>query len=363
MLDRATDAERNVNFGGNGLAGRADLTVHGKPAGIADGTRGGDLSAQSLRQLPGEFDVLLLFDSTAHGDDDLRLGKVHRLLGFLKDLKRLHAHCAVIDIYADFFYAGGTGAHFRLVAPIGACLKGGKVGRVAGEGDVGGKFPLKHLAGKYQPLSILTIGDAIADQRALQRVGQLGSEVAHLVGVRHQHQPRLSLGDKLLKGGNVSVGGIAVQPGRFNGVNLAQLCGRNLGGSIAGAGAEYGRFHAPSHLSGDGLRRLHRFQRNPIEFLFALLSYNQNSVSHSGEFVRGAQSRLPHAHLLLPERFPGTVIGANASFPEDQHLSFSLYHRRAKDRMTKQEDERRGHGPSQAARSVLERLRSDCNIG
>ena len=42
-------------------------------------------------KLLGQFDILLLFDSAADGDDDFRLGQIHGLFGFLENLVRLVA--------------------------------------------------------------------------------------------------------------------------------------------------------------------------------------------------------------------------------------------------------------------------------
>src|SRR6185312_15850477 len=38
VLNGAADADSEIELGRNGLAGAADLPVHGKPAGVADGT-------------------------------------------------------------------------------------------------------------------------------------------------------------------------------------------------------------------------------------------------------------------------------------------------------------------------------------
>src|SRR6266852_7071233 len=61
VLDGAADSQSQVKFGGDGLAGAADLAIHGQPAGVADRTRGGQLSAERIGELFGEIDVLLLF--------------------------------------------------------------------------------------------------------------------------------------------------------------------------------------------------------------------------------------------------------------------------------------------------------------
>ena len=76
MLDRAGDANGDVGFWLNGLAGLADLFGVGAPACIDDGAGGSDCGAE----LVGEsFDVLgEAFGAayaTASGDDDLGFGE------------------------------------------------------------------------------------------------------------------------------------------------------------------------------------------------------------------------------------------------------------------------------------------------
>ena len=55
VLDGAADAQRQVELGRDGLAGGADLAVHGQPAGIADRTRRRNLSAQRFGQAAWPF--------------------------------------------------------------------------------------------------------------------------------------------------------------------------------------------------------------------------------------------------------------------------------------------------------------------
>ena len=62
----------------------------------------------------------------------------------------------------------------------------------------------------------------------LQRGRQLGSEVAHLVGVRHQHQLGLLLLDEGLERGDEAVGSVRLQLRRFQVVHLGDLLRRNL---------------------------------------------------------------------------------------------------------------------------------------
>ena len=92
VLNRAADAQRQIELWRNRLAGRSDLAIHGEPSRIADGTRRRKFAAQCLGQLFGQFDVFLLLDAAADGNDDFRLRQIHRLLGFFEDFLRLVAN-------------------------------------------------------------------------------------------------------------------------------------------------------------------------------------------------------------------------------------------------------------------------------
>src|SRR5258707_2890741 len=123
MLDGAADADSQVKFGRNRLAGAADLAVHGQPAGIAYGTRRGNLSAQRVRERLGQLDVLLFFDAAAHGDNNLGLGKIDGLLGFLERIFGLVADHTVGDLRVHRLDWGGGRAGLSVVGPQSARLK------------------------------------------------------------------------------------------------------------------------------------------------------------------------------------------------------------------------------------------------
>ena len=53
------------------------------------------------------------------------------------------------------------------------------------------ELALKHLAREDELVAFFLIADRIADDGAFHRGRQLGNEVAHLVGVRHQDELRL----------------------------------------------------------------------------------------------------------------------------------------------------------------------------
>ena len=83
VLNRAADAEREIKLGRDRLARGADLTVHGEPAGIADGTRGGEFAAECVGELLSHFDVFLFFDAATDRHDDFGLREIDGLLWLL----------------------------------------------------------------------------------------------------------------------------------------------------------------------------------------------------------------------------------------------------------------------------------------
>src|SRR5262249_41052778 len=77
MLDCAADTQRKIKFRGDGLAGAADLALHGEPAFVADGTRGGNFRAQSLGDGFCLGNVFRSLDATTDSDDERGLGEVN----------------------------------------------------------------------------------------------------------------------------------------------------------------------------------------------------------------------------------------------------------------------------------------------
>ena len=97
VLNRAGDAERQIQLRRDGLPGAADLPLHRQPAGVADRPRRGQLGAERLGQLLRERDVRLLLDAAADRDDPLGLRQVDRLLRFLERRLGLLADARRLD--------------------------------------------------------------------------------------------------------------------------------------------------------------------------------------------------------------------------------------------------------------------------
>src|SRR5581483_4455423 len=278
MLDRATDAESQVELRRNRLARRPDLAVHRQPAGVADRPRGRDLSAQGFRKLLGQLNVLLLLDAAADRHDDLRLRKIHRLLGFLEGRLRTRTDGAVRDLQVDCLDRRSSGTRLRFVAAERACLKGGKPGRITGEADVRRKLALKHLPLEEQLVAVLTIPGAVTDQCAPECGGELRGEIAHLVGVGHHHQTRLDARDELLQRGDKAVRGVRREVRRLQRVHLGEFLARELLCDIADIAARYRGFERPAGIGRDGLCGGNRLKRNPVQLAFPLLCDSENRI-------------------------------------------------------------------------------------
>ncbi len=183
MLDGAGDADGQVHLGGDGLAGAADLALHGEPTGIADGPRSRQLRAEDIGQLLDDGDVVGFLDAAADGDDDLGGGQVDGALRLAEQFQWINA--AGGELRREFLDCCSAG--FDMIGAIGAGLQRGEIGRVAGEADVHVEFALKELAHQDQFAILDAMRDHVTDGHAAERGGQLGQEIAHLVSVREDH--------------------------------------------------------------------------------------------------------------------------------------------------------------------------------
>ena len=60
------------------------------------------------------------------------------------------------------------------------------------KGDVGGGFALEHLADEDEVAVFVAVADAVADHAFAERRGELGGEIAHLIGVREEDRSGLA---------------------------------------------------------------------------------------------------------------------------------------------------------------------------
>ena len=275
MLDGAADAKREIEFGCDRLAGRANLALHGQPAVVADGTRSGKLTAERFGELLRHLQILLLLDAAAHGDDDLGLRKVHRLLGFLERFFRLRANHAIGDLRLHGLNRSGRCTLLHLVGAKRSGLEAGEPGTAAGDRNIGGELALEHLPNKQQLAVLVFESDAVGNQGDAERGGELGSKIPHLVGVRHEHEFGLALLDEILEGRGKSVGRVTGELFALDGVNLGDLFGRDFAGDSAEIIADDGGLDRPAGLRRNGLRSSKRLPGDAVQFAFTLFDDDQ----------------------------------------------------------------------------------------
>ena len=102
----------------------------------------------------GQFDVLLLLDAAADGDNDLRLREIDGLLGFLEGSSGWLRWTPSAILAFTVSTGAAACAGFSFVATESARLECHEMRRGAGKGDVGGELALEHLPGKDQLVTV-----------------------------------------------------------------------------------------------------------------------------------------------------------------------------------------------------------------
>src|SRR5438105_8933387 len=97
MLNRARDADRDVELRRHGLTRRSNLSIDRQPLSIADGTRRSQIAAQRFGKFFRQREIVFAFDTTADRDNDVGLTEIDSLLCFLERRLGFHAHFA--DLY------------------------------------------------------------------------------------------------------------------------------------------------------------------------------------------------------------------------------------------------------------------------
>src|SRR5262245_12829784 len=97
MLDRARDAERNVQLRSDRLARAADLAFHRQPPVVADRTGRGDLGAHGAGQLLHQGEMVLRPDAPSYSNSPFGLTEIPRLFGFLERRLRLLPDRGFVD--------------------------------------------------------------------------------------------------------------------------------------------------------------------------------------------------------------------------------------------------------------------------
>ena len=106
------------------------------------------------------------------------------------------------------------------------------------------------------------------------------SEVAYLVGVRHQYQSGLLLVDEIFQRGHHAIRLILGELGRFDDRDLGQLFGGDLLGNAGDAAAEDRGFNGCARFRGNGLRGRNGLQGDAVQLAFTLFSNYEDCVCH-----------------------------------------------------------------------------------
>ena len=213
VLDRARDAEREVELRRHGLARTAHLALQRQPAGVADRPRRGQLGVERFGQLLGQRQLVLLADAAPDGHDALGLREVDGLLGLAERRLGLLPNRGGVDVGRD----GGHGSRRRaaldrLIGRERADLARDEVRRVPFRQHVGGQLALEHEARERRPALGLGQADDVGDERRVEAGGELGHEVARLIGVRRTPRKRgARLADERRERADVAVGRVALE--------------------------------------------------------------------------------------------------------------------------------------------------------
>ena len=241
VLNRAGEADGEVEVGGDDLAGLADLHVVGAEAGVDNGAGGADGGLEGGSELVEKLEVLLVLEATAAGDDD----------GGGGELGLVGLNSLVLDPLGGTL--GGNGGGVRDGG--GASLGGGALERSGADGDeldgIGGLDSGDNVAGVgvadegVLALDLSNIGDdgrvegdGGAGDGVLRESGGGGNDVgeaAGLDGLDEESGDLLGEAIVVLRGLGGEDGGNAGDLGELGGGGLGVLAG-DEGGDVANLG-------------------------------------------------------------------------------------------------------------------------------
>ena len=211
------------------------------------------------------------------GDDERSLREVDGGLCFFEKIEGLGANLFGVERHGhgvDRGFAGGCAV--TRSAAKGAGLKRSEPWGGALEGDVGGGFALEHLADKDEFAGFVAVADAVADHAFAELSGELGSEVADLIGVREEDQVGLGGFDDLLQRDAVTVGRVGFQQVVFDEENFGHVFGREF---VREAGNTFSNDQAADcagRIRSNLLRGGERFEAGVVPLALALFGDDQN---------------------------------------------------------------------------------------
>src|SRR5262249_8991977 len=174
VLDGAGNAEGEIEFRRDGLAGAAYLALHGEPSLVADRTGCRDFRAEGFGDGFGLRDVFRRLDATTDGHDERSLGEIDGGFGFFKEVERPGADLFRLQVDADFVdgLCAGVGGN-DLIGAKSSGLKGSEPGAGTEKGNISGCFALEHLADEDELAAFRPVTDRVSDHAFAQHGREL----------------------------------------------------------------------------------------------------------------------------------------------------------------------------------------------
>ena len=266
VLDRAGDADRDVELGRDDLARAADLILVRQPARVDDRARRAHLRAERLdERLQHRLEVLGLLQAPAAGDDDLGLGQVVTAGGRHADLDELRARVAAdaVELRDRAGVAAGVGF-------AGSGLHRDDPRR-AGEAHARVELGVEHAPHADQVRAVRLELDHVAGDRAVELRGERARDVPADRRVREQHQVGLLGVDRALDRAGPAVE-VVVRERR---VVREQHLAAALLGKVFGLRADAAADHERDDLAAQLARRSHELERGLAQRALLNLSDDQ----------------------------------------------------------------------------------------
>ena len=224
VLDGAADSYSEIELGGDGLAGTADLALHGEPAVVADGAGGGELGSEGVGELLDDGDVVGVFDAAADADDERSSPEVDGLRAAAEGRAGGGSDLGGLDLRLE--WQDGGLSRLGEIDAEGSCLDRDKAWAVA-------CVPVNAVQAALHELTseswTFVDGDYVADKYLSEPCGQTRDIIARLVGVREDDIRRFELSNQLLEGEHVAVCGVVSKSRVLDGIGHGRRfpCGLN----------------------------------------------------------------------------------------------------------------------------------------
>src|SRR2546429_1407332 len=275
VLNRAADSQGQIEFRRDGLAGAADLALHGEPAFVANGTRCGDFTTQRFRERYGLWNILGRLDAAADGNYERRLRQVHGGFRFLEEIERLGANLRRAQRYGHGIYGRfSRGMRSKQISTKRSRLKRGEPRRSSGKRDIRRGFALEHLTHENELATLVAVTNAVADHALAEHGCELRREVAHLVGVGEQNQIRLGTFHYLFQRDAIAVRRVRFEQVMFDGQDFGDIFRRQLVRECDNTFSDHQRAHCTGSIFGDLLGGCQCLETGIVPLALPQFGYN-----------------------------------------------------------------------------------------